>query len=292
MTYPPNASPWDVPTAAWLTWLRSDGRPPESVAVRRTQISRLARDHARHSPWALSTQDLADWLAAHPTWSPAYRRAMRSAVRGFYAWARATGLTERDPAQLLPRTRPTLPKPRPIPDQVVEITLDDDATTERVKLMVELGRDCGLRRAEIAGVHTRDIETVRGVLFLRVHGKGRRERLVPLPHGLAWRLRAEGPGWVFPSPARPGKPLTAAHVGRLVRGALGGPWTTHTLRHGYATAAYQVDRDLIAVRDLLGHSSVATTQVYVLAPDDAMLKAAHGAQLRRRDYGRETNTAA
>lgn len=280
-----SATAWDEPISSWLTWLRSDGRPPESVAVRRTQITRLARDRPGRDPWEMTTQDLAVWLASHPAWSTAYRRAMRSAVRGFYGWARATGLTENDPAALLPRTRPEFTKPRPVPDQVVIGALDDAGVPDRVKLMIELGRDCGLRRAEIAGVRTDDVETVGRVLFLRVHGKGRRERLVPLPAGLAGRLGDEGPGWVFGSPARPGKPLTAAHVGKLVHRALEGRWTTHTLRHGYATAAYQVDRDLVAVRDLLGHSSVATTQVYVLAPDDAMLKAAHGAQLRRRAYG-------
>ncbi len=271
---------WSRPISAWLTWLASDGRPRESIAVRRTQITRLARERSTSDPWSMSTQDLAAWLASHPEWAPAYRRAMRSAVRGFYGWARATGLSDHDPAALLPRTRPHTYKPRPIPDLVVNRALD--VLPDRERLMVELGRDVGLRRAEIAAVHTRNVELERGgVYYLRVLGKGRRERRVPIAADLARRLGALEDGWAFPSPARPGRHLTPAHVGKLVRLALEGGWTTHTLRHGYATAAYQVDRDLVAVRDLLGHSSVSTTQMYVLAPDDAMLRAAAGAQLRR-----------
>lgn len=277
--HPPLPAWWAEPLRAWLAWLRSDGRPAESIAVRRTQVSRLARERAHRSPWELSTQDLAEWLAEHPAWSISYRRAVRSGVRSFYAWARATGRTDHDPAMMLPRTRPQIDKPRPVPDQVVERALD--VADERVRLMVELGRACGLRRAEIARVSTTDIEVVNGVTFLRVHGKGRRERMVPLPFHLAANIVAAGPGYAFPSPARPGRPLTPAHVGKLIRRALAGNWTAHTLRHGFATAAFQVDRDLIAVRDLLGHSSVATTQMYVLAPDDAMMRAAAGAQLRR-----------
>ena len=277
--HPPLPPWWSEPIRAWLNWLRSDGRPAESIAVRRTQVTRLAHERAHRSPWELTTQDLAEWLAEHPAWSISYRRAVRSGIRSFYAWARATGRTEVDPAQLLPRTRPQLDKPRPVPDQVVEHALD--MADARVRLMLELGRGCGLRRAEIAAVSTEDLQAIDGVPFLRVHGKGRRERMVPLTFALAADILAAGPGDVFPSPARPGRPLTAAHVGKLIRRALAGTWTAHTLRHGFATAAFQVDRDLIAVRDLLGHSSVATTQMYVLAPDDAVMRAAAGAQLRR-----------
>ena len=272
---------WSAHVSAWLTWLRSDGRPPESVAVRRTQITRLARERAERDPWSLTTQELAEWLAEHPAWAPSYRRAVRSAVRGFYAWARATGLTDTDPAQLLPRTRPQHTLPRPVPDQVVEHALAS-TTDPRVALMLQLGRDCGLRRAEISRVRGDDVEVRAGVAYLRVDGKGRRQRDVPVDGLLAAAIAAHGPGYLFPSPARSGQPLTPAHVGKLVRRSMDGPWTTHTLRHGYATAAFQVDRDLIAVRDLLGHTSVSTTQMYVLAPDDAVLRAAAGAQLHRR----------
>jgi hypothetical protein len=63
---------WGNPISAWLRWLKSDGRPDESVAVRRTQITRLARERAERDPWSLTTQDLAEWLADHPAWAPWY----------------------------------------------------------------------------------------------------------------------------------------------------------------------------------------------------------------------------
>jgi len=65
-------------------------------------------------------------------------------------------------------------------------------------------------------------------------------------------------------------------VGRIMSDALGGPrsgWTAHTLRHRFATRAYAGDRDILSVQQLLGHSSVATTQRYTAPPDDALRKA-------------------
>jgi hypothetical protein len=74
---------WRAPITGWLRWLKSDGRPNDYVAVRRTQITRLARERADREPWSLTTQDLAEWLAEHPKWTPSYRRAVRAAVRGW-----------------------------------------------------------------------------------------------------------------------------------------------------------------------------------------------------------------
>jgi len=267
---------WQAPITGWLRWLKSDGRPNDSVAVRRTQITRLARERAGRDPWSLTTQDLAEWLAEHPSWTPSYRRAVRAAVRGFYAWARAVGLVDHDPASLLPRSRPGHYQPRPIPDDIVERAMS--TASPRVQLMLELARDCGLRRAEIAAVHTTDVERHHGIDFLRVNGKGRRERLVPISASLAERIRERPTGWLFPSPHRASH-LCTDRVGKLITAALPRPWTPHSLRHGYATAAYAVENDLVAVRDLLGHSSVSTTQVYVLAPTGAVLRAGTGARL-------------
>lgn len=56
--------------------------------------------------------------------------------------------------------------------------------------------------------------------------------------------------------------------------------TTHTLRHRFASAAYRADRDIRAVQELLGHASVATTQIYTAVPDDAVRRAAGVAAVR------------
>lgn len=268
---------WEQPVLAWLRWLAADGRPASSVGVRRTQIMQFARAMQRRDPWEVRTEHIVDWMAANPTWSLSYRRAIRAAVRGFYTWAVESELTTVNPTSRLPKIRPETPLPRPAPDHVVRSALE--VVQLRELLMIGLGRDCGLRRAEIAHVHTDDVRVIRSEVMLQVRGKGRRDRLVPVPDYLAGILLARQSGWLFPSPVRKDQPLTPAHVGKLVSRALAGPWTTHTLRHAFATAAFAVDGDLFAVRDLLGHSSIATTENYVLSPRESMIRAARGAQL-------------
>lgn len=124
--------------------------------------------------------------------------------------------------------------------------------------MALLARHAGLRAGEISRVHARD---VLGDL-LRVHGKGRRERVVPIVHGELLRRLQALDGWAFPNP-RTGQPLTPGTVSRLLSEALPAGWTAHTLRHAYATTAYDGTGDLLALAELLGHSQVTTTQVYV-----------------------------
>ena len=79
-------------------------------------------------------------------------------------------------------------------------------------------------------------------------------------------------GWAFPSPARPGQHVGVDYVEDRVKKAIG-PYTTHQWRHAAATRWYGKTRDIRAVQLLLGHASVATTQVYVSVDDAALLAA-------------------
>lgn len=108
-------------------------------------------------------------------------------------------------------------------------------------------------------------------------------RRVPLSDDLAEQVQARGTGWTFQGQMRDGRAihgdrsaghLSAGRVGELVSELLPDGWTTHTLRHRFASAAYRADRDIRAVQELLGHVSVATTQVYTAVPDDAKRRAA------------------
>ncbi len=178
--------------------------------------------------------------------------------------------------------------PRPAPDDAVRAALA--AADDRVRLALYLAVFAGLRRAEIAAVHTRDIEDQ----ALHVHGKGGHERLVPLHPELRAALRAElrrrregvpgtgwgrGPvkpgGWLFPSDVAD-EHLTAHHLGKLIAAALPDGWTTHTLRHRFATKAYRTGRDLRAVQELLGHAKPETTAIYAAVPDGALEAAVAG----------------
>jgi integrase len=160
--------------------------------------------------------------------------------------------------------------PRPAPDGVWRAAIGD--APHRVALMLRLAAEAGLRRGEIARVHASDVGRDRAGFTLLVHGKGGRERLIPVPDALGSALVTEAAGgWVFPKGEQ--GHLTQEWVGELCTNALPRPWTLHTLRHSFATRAYAGSRDLRAVQLLLGHSSPAVTQRYV-AVSDAALRAA------------------
>lgn len=265
---------WVTPLNDWGTWLRAAGRPPTTRYLRDYQVRRFAAAHPHMDPWQVTTDDLVTWLGAQ-NWKPATRRAYRAALRSFYGWAHAAGRTDHDPAGLLPTVRPERYLPRPAPLDAVSRALQE--ADDRERLMILLAARQGLRRGEIARVHTDDLQKDLLGWSLRVHGKGGRVRVIPLVDEVARALAGCQRGYVFPG-AVDGH-LSPAYVGKLISRLLPEHWTAHTLRHRFATQAYAPTRDLLAVQTLLGHASVATTQIYVQQPDDALrdtVRAANG----------------
>lgn len=263
---------WERPLQDWGRWLRAAGRPSSTLYIRDYQVRRVAAAHPDIGPWEMTTTILVEWLSARE-WKPATRRAYRSALRSFYDWAHAAGYVDHNPAAALPSVRPEHYLPRPTPLDFVELALE--GAGERERLMVMLAVKAGLRRGEIAKVHSDDLLRDLTGWSLRVVGKGGRVRMVPLVDELARALRAQPVGYVFPGPTQ--GHLSAPYVGKLVSRLMPVGWTTHTLRHRFGTNAYQKRRDLLVVQQLLGHASVATTQVYVAPPLDALRQAVEDA---------------
>lgn len=260
--------------AAWSTWLLAAGLPETTIGLRTYHVRRVMSE-LDTDPWSLTTTDLVEWLAAKD-WAPNTRRSYRASLRGFYRWAQATGRRLDDPAALIP----TVPVPRavsrPTPEVVYLQALVD--ATPRVRRMIQLAAQCGLRRGEIARARREDIERdVLGEWSLRVRGKGGHVRMVPLPTDFARELLALPPGWLFPSTSTrggiAGTHLTPAHVGKLVAAVLLDNWTCHTLRHRCGTVAYMSTKDIRAVQELLGHAKLETTMIYTLIGHDAVRRA-------------------
>lgn len=141
---------------------------------------------------------------------------------------------------------------------------------------------CGLRLQE--GVHLRvgDIDGDRSMLHVR-HGKGTKERYVPLPQGVLGMLRTywafhRHPQWLFPASPRDGlpfsavsKPVSARGVQRAFKAAVKESEvrkaaTVHTLRHSYATHLLEAGVNLRVIQVYLGHSSPRTTAIYTHLP--------------------------
>jgi len=257
-------SPWDSEISAWCRELRAAGRPATTIRLRGAHLRTLARAVGPRRPWDLERGDLVDYLGSRD-WKIETRRSVRASIRGFYDWGVATGRVEASPALSLP----TVPRRPPAPHPA-----DDDATFDalehapaREHLMVRLAAEAGLRRGEVAAAHSSDL--FRDLLgwSLVVHGKGNRERVVPVTEGLAAEIRGRGDGFLFPG-ADHGH-LSAMWVGKIIGRLLPPGVTMHALRHRFATRAFAVNNNLAAVQDLLGHSSPKTTRYYVRVDDAA-----------------------
>ncbi|WP_183407107.1 tyrosine-type recombinase/integrase [Nocardioides marmorisolisilvae] len=275
---------WSDDVAGFEAWLRAGGRAEGTIAARRFHLLKLAEVCA--DPWRVDSTRLAVFLAC-PDWSPEYRRALRTTLREFYRWGvRAQRIAASPADELDPVMRPrTLP--RPTPDEAVAAALE--LADDRVRLALMFAALTGLRRAEIARLHTRDV-TARDILVI---GKGGHHRRVPM-HPVLWDEYSRemtrrqhgtcGSGWnasakrsgnfvsesgyVFPSDQSP-EPMTPAHLGKLISRVLPASWTAHTLRHRFATQAYADQRDLLTVQHLLGHVRPETTARYAAVPDAA-----------------------
>lgn len=216
-------------------------------------------------PWGVTGDDLVTWASGHD-WTPETRRSARATCRSFFAWAVATGRMEDDPSGALASVQVGPPSPHPVPEDVLGDVLS--RASPRVRVMIRLAAELGLRRGEVALVHARDVQRDLMGWSLRVHGKGGRIRVLPMSDSLAAVVRAEaGEGYLFPGYY--GGHVSPDWVGRLVGRELPQGWSMHSLRHRFATIAYSYDRDLLTVQGLLGHASPGTTQRYVVAPGEA-----------------------
>lgn len=261
-TAPPS---WHAALGSYRRYLQAAGQPASTVGLRVYHLTRCACEMGDLGPWEVSDEDLADWLAGH-RWSRETARSVRSSLRGFYAWALALGHVDHNPAASLPSIRASAPRPHPAEDDAYRHAL---ATSDRrTRLMLRLAAELGLRRAEVARLHSRDLRHDGTGWWLTVTGKGDKPRRLPLPESLAVELRALPAGPVFPG--RDHGHLSPPRVGELVSAALPEGTSMHALRHRFASRAYAVDRDVFTVQRLLGHASPATTQRYVQTTDQTM----------------------
>jgi integrase/recombinase XerC len=250
----------------WLTWLLAGNCKPGTIKVRAHYLGNFAARYRARLPEGIDLDDLTAFVG-RDGWKPETRKSARASVVSFFAWMALTGRIPRDPAAGLPPVRVPAAQPRPVP-----VATFADAvlrTDPRTRLILQLGRFGGLRRAEVAQAHTRDVAG----RWLHVHGKGGKERRVPLHPVLLEQLRHVPEGWLFPGPFGH---LSPDHVGRLASRALPPGWTLHTCRHRAGTDMYAVRRDIRAVQEILGHASVRTTQLYVQVDDDDLVAAVLG----------------
>jgi len=245
----------------------------------------------------VTSADVADFLASlregdaeHPALAVSSAARAVIAVRGLHAFAVAQGLAEADPARDVPPPTPPRRLPKAITLAEVERILavpGDDPRSLRDRALLEFLYGTGARISEATGL---DVDELRldDDPVVRLAGKGGKQRIVPVGSYAARALEA------YLVRARPSLAAASKRVsvspavflnargGRLTRQ---GAWgvlhaaagrarlsgvSPHTLRHSFATHMLDGGADIRVVQELLGHASVATTQIYTLITVDRL----------------------
>ncbi|MBK8866548.1 MAG: tyrosine recombinase XerC [Dermatophilaceae bacterium] len=227
--------------------------------------------------------DLRAWLADQSRRGARATVARRAAAaRTFFRWAGRSGRISVDPSLRLraPARQPTLPQvlrregAADLLEQAHAVADDDDPLSTRDRAMLEVLYATGIRVSELAGADLDDLDLAS--CTLRVMGKGGKERVVPF----GFPARSALQDWLdrrteLATAASPAAIFLGRRGGRVdprqVREAVhraaqrvsGGPdLSPHGLRHSAATHLLEGGADLRIVQELLGHSSLATTQIY------------------------------
>jgi integrase/recombinase XerD len=208
----------------------------------------------------------------------------QAAIRGLFKFLVREGYQSKDPMVTVPNVKKgqRLPKVLSIEDitKILDRSYPETAQGLRDKALLELMYACGLRVSEASGLGVGDFDADEG--FVRVFGKGAKERLVPVG-GTAVRALIEYLGNGRPKLAgrarddhvflnNRGRGLSRQTMWKIIkdRGSAAGfpEITPHTLRHSFATHLLKGGADLRAVQEMLGHASISTTQVYTHVAKD------------------------
>lgn len=265
--------PWRRSIEGWTDTLKAAGLSAQTIKSRRYKMVHLAALLMPSGPKDVTTEQIVQAFARQQ-WKPETRKAYRNTISSFFRWLHKSGRRSDDPSLDVPRVKKPHAHPRPCPDRYIAAAMEKATSSE--KLMIRLGAECGLRRGEIARVHSDDVVADSAGRSLIVRGKGDKQRIVPLPDDLADIIMdARGylfPGWFVGH-------VEESYIGDHISHLLPDGYAAHTLRHRFATTAYAATHDLFVVSELLGHESVETTEHYVAMPDGRLREATAAVRL-------------
>lgn len=248
----------------------------------RRELRRFVRGLQHHAgPSTVRPSDIRGFVAR--LWqrglsARSLERAL-SSIRTYFAFLVSEGVIEASPAVSVPLPRKQRSQPEVVDRYAIEELLEsfpDSPAGRRDLAMVELLYGAGLRVGELVATDLDDLSL--SERLLRVRGKGRKERIVPfgrhattairdyLPHRSTWRRKTgddDDPLFVNQRGGR----LSDRSVRRILSAAVDRTADLHrlhphALRHAFATHLLEAGMDLRAIQELLGHSSLATTQMY------------------------------
>jgi len=224
-------------------------------------------------------QDMLAWTNGLGM-SPASQARLVSGIKGFFKYLLLEGIIEASPAELLdtPRIERKIPEVLTLEeiDAVIGAVDLSKPEGERNLAMLETLYGCGLRVSELVNLQLSGLHFREG--FIRITGKGNKERLVPIGQTAIRRITSYldnvrihldvvrgNSDVVFLS--RQGKKLSRVYVFQVIKGlaaraGIGKNISPHTFRHSFATHLIERGADLRAVQEMLGHESITTTEIY------------------------------
>ena len=265
------------------------GFSANSLAAYRRDLVEFAEITGAGSVESIAPQAAGAWLRClgQKGRKPATIARKVSSLKQFFKYLVESGTIAQNPMTILAAPRisryhPHYLSPKDI-ERIIEAADPAAPNGRRDRMIVELMYGSGLRISEMLTLKLGDIEFEAG--FLRVTGKGNKQRLVPL--GRYAREAVETYLNAAPDPKsrenanyllrnRLGKPMSRVGLWKIIkklvaRAGISKPVTPHTLRHSFATHLLEGGADLRVVQEMLGHADISTTQIYTTIDRDYII---------------------
>jgi integrase/recombinase XerC/integrase/recombinase XerD len=286
---------WETALALFDADLRRRGMAPRTRSEYGADLRQFATwsTAAGVEPTLVTTRVLRRYAASLSQGGAAPTTVARklAALRSFFRALREHGQVDQNPGDLVPSPKKAQKLPRVLKADEMARLLDRIPTSTPLELrdraLFELAYACGLRAEEIVNL---DVESVRfDSEELRIEGKGSKTRIVPVGEaalGAVSRYLERGRPVLADNPdvralflSKSGRRLSTSDVRRRLRGwtrliGLQGGASPHALRHSFATHLLEGGADLRAIQEMLGHSTISTTQIYTRV-ESARLRTAY-----------------
>ena len=253
-------------------------------AMSRNTVASYCSDVEKFMTWAgmapenVTAEDVTGYLASRSKVSERSQARFLSALRNFFDWLYLEGVVKENPCELVDMPKLGRYFPSVLSEQEVEAIMDSVDTTDwigvRDRAILEVLYGCGLRVSEAVGLRISCLYPDEG--FVRVFGKGKKERLIPLC-GMALEA-VQRYLEVRPLPAdsrsddllflnNRGTSLSRVSIFKMVKrqaliADVRKEISPHTFRHSFATHLVENGADLRVVQEMLGHESITTTEIY------------------------------
>lgn len=260
-------------------WLKVErAMSPNTVASYCGDVEAFFQWLDGRDPLDASSDDVVEWFSSRPLVSKRSQARELSSLRSFYTWAVLEGRVSDNPCDRVDSPKLGRYLPEVLSVEEVEAILDSvDLSSPkgvRDRAILEILYGCGLRVSELVGLRIPDLFLKEG--YVRVVGKGNKQRLVPMGDLAVeavenWLTLRPGPSSPSASELvflnKSGGALSRVSVFKMVKdqalaAGVSKDISPHTFRHSFATHLVENGADLRAVQEMLGHESILTTEIY------------------------------